>query len=593
MPRFGRFGVIVAVAFVLMCLASLGTNGRALAQASVTPASAAPAALPTSAASRVPAASPTPSAPQAFSVSADTLSYYSDRYVIIGEGHVRVDYGTAVITGERFSMDLKLNRFLVAGGVRLSSPEGSYDGAAFAEFIDFKRAYFIPVSPEPDRWTFIDGRYGQHNPGREMPGDTFFLPNTERSTLFLTAKTAEIRPRDSVTFKPATLLGGKDRTFVPTPAYVLNFASNPYFGQNSLAGANFDGPYFFLGGPNQLGALHIRYSGLDRAFLSFEERLVDGDRSYLVFSGNPLTRPDKDFNLIGYHKFDDRTSEQLVAQLFTFQHGFSLPLSSSGFATYQLVHSLRQSFVALTATQNEDNLLAPNPLGYYGDPSHGIVPNHPFKGSFSWTGFPHNLDKNYNAFFRLRSGLDYNHDVFGLLQGHYGDMYDTLWDRYVGATVYTKSFDVGRGIKVNGSLDRQVTSYSYPHINTSTTSTLTASKFFSAHESVVAQIQYADSVDQWPPFSTNGALQRSFILSNYFNPSPEFGLQLSFEHNADTPAVLPVLPGQPLTARPPNEILADLRVRLTRSLSMDIARTYYFNFGIQKWSPGFQILFGP
>ncbi|TAM91002.1 hypothetical protein EPN42_05020, partial [bacterium] len=527
----------------------------------------------------MPSPSPAPSgspAPEAFRVSADRLAYYSDRYVIVGTGHVRVDYGSAVITGERFSMDLRLNRFLVAGGVHLQAPSGAYDGAAFAEYIDFRRSYFIPVSPEPDRWTFLDGSYGSHNPGREMPGDTFFLPNAEGSTLFLTARTAEIRPRSSVTFRPATLLAAGNRTLLPTPSYVLNFAANPYFGQNSLSGAQFDGPYFFLGGPNQLGALHVRYNGQDRAYLSFEERLVeghDGQRGYLVFSGNPLTRPDKQFNLIEYHKFSDRTSGQLVTQLFTDQSGLSQPLSSSGFATYQLVHSLRESFVALTGTQSEGNLLAPNPLGYYGDPSHGIVSNHPFKGSLSWTGFAHNLDKHFNTFFRLRSGLDYNHDTYGVLQGHYGDVYPTLWDRYVGATLYTKSFDVGRGVKVNASLDRQITSYSYPHLNTATSTTLTASKFFTTHEAVVAQVQFADSVDQWPPFSTSGALQRSYILSNYFTPSPEFSLQLSYQHDNDTPAVLPFQIGQPvpfgvsqLSPRAPNQLLADLRVRLTHSL---------------------------
>lgn len=553
---------------------------------------AAPAAAATASAATAPAASA--AAPASFVVSAGRLSYYSDRYVITGEGHVRVSYGKAVITGQRFSMDLKLNRFLVAGGVHLAAPDGSYDGAAFAELIDFHRAYFIPVSPEPDRWTFIDGSYAHHNPGREMPGDTFFLPDVSGTRLFLTAQSALIRPRQSVTFRPATLLGHGDHTLIPTPAYVLNFASNPYFGENSLSGADFDGPYFFLGGPGQLGALHVRYDQPHRVFLSFEERLVDADRGYLVFSGNPLTRPDKQFNVMGYQKLGDRTSQQLAVQLFNYQYDFSRPLSSSGFATYQLVHSLNESFVSLTATQSEGNLLGPNPLGYYGDPTHGsIVNNHPFKGTLAWTGFAHNLDKHYNLFFRLRSGLDYDHDGYGLLQGHYGDVYDTLWDRYAGITLYTTSYAVGDGVKLNASVDRQLTSYSYPHVSDATTTTFTASKFFSTHESLVAQVQFGNSLDRWPPFAVDGSTTRSFILSDYFNPTPEFALQLSYEHNTDTPAVVPLLPGQALTSRPPNQIAADLRLRLSRSLSVDVARAYYFNFGAQKWSPGFQITFGP
>ena len=576
------------------CAAPAAGAAPAATAAPVAPPVAPPAA-PSGAppAATEPSPSPTPVSPLAFRVSADKLLYYSDRYVIVGTGHVRVSYGSAVITGERFSMDLKLNRFLVAGHVRLSAPGGTYDGAAFAEFINFHRAYFIPVSPEPDRWTFIDGSYASHNPGREMPGDTFFLPDVSGSTLFLTSRSAVIRPLQSVTFRPARMLGHGEHGLIPTPAYVLNFAPNPYFGANSLAGAEFDAPYFFLGGPNQLGALHLRYDSPHREYLSFEERLVDGDRGYVVFSGNPLTRPDKDFNLQAYGKIDPRTSQQLVAQIFTFQSGLSQPLSASGMATYQVVHSLSESFLALTGSQSEGNLLAPNPLGYYGDPSHGIVPNHPFKGSLSWTGFPHNIDKHYIFFYRLRSGIDYNHDTYGLLQGHYGDVYDTLWDRYVGATLYTQPIDVGAGVKLNASVDRQVTSFSYPHVNTSTVSTLTASKFFTTHESVVAQVQYGTSVDMWPPFSTFGTLQRSFVLSDYFTPSPEFSLQLSYQHNDDQPGVQPVPPGGLLVFRPPDQIFADVRMRLTHSLSVDIQRSYYFNFGIQKWSPGFSVVFGP
>ena len=61
------------------------------------------------------------------------------------------------VTGDAFSMDLKLNRFMVAGHVTLHDATGTVKGAAIADFLDFRRIYFVPVTGEPDRWTFLDG----------------------------------------------------------------------------------------------------------------------------------------------------------------------------------------------------------------------------------------------------------------------------------------------------------------------------------------------------------------------------------------------------------------------------------------------------
>ncbi len=73
---------------------------------------------------------------------ADVVDYYSNRYILTADGNVsaRLSDGT-IVTGNTFSMDLKLNRFLIAGNVHLDGPHIHAMGAAFAGYPDISRNY--------------------------------------------------------------------------------------------------------------------------------------------------------------------------------------------------------------------------------------------------------------------------------------------------------------------------------------------------------------------------------------------------------------------------------------------------------------------
>ena len=80
---------------------------------------------------------------------ANHVAFYYNRFLLEADGGVRVSVSDGTtITGQSFSMDLKLNRFVVAGSVHVSSPAGSQDGAALADFLDFSRVYFVPILPQ-------------------------------------------------------------------------------------------------------------------------------------------------------------------------------------------------------------------------------------------------------------------------------------------------------------------------------------------------------------------------------------------------------------------------------------------------------------
>src|SRR5271155_950979 len=248
---------------------------------------AAPLPVPSAAATQsatpvgTPSATPSPTGRRlaAYRIYADRIAFYSNRYVLGADGHVVVILGDGTrLTGNTLFNDLRLNRFVIAGDVTLTAAGTTLRGAAFAEYFDFDRAYFVPIISEPDRWTFSAGDYAHPLFGREMPGDTFFLPDLSGQGVFLTAKHATVDPRQSVRFDPADINFGFAHVTFPT--YFLNYSTNPNFAQNALNGAFADGPLDFAGGEHGLATAHIRYDSVDHVFPALELHQVSDNHYF-------------------------------------------------------------------------------------------------------------------------------------------------------------------------------------------------------------------------------------------------------------------------------------------------------------------------
>ncbi len=622
-----------------------------LAAIAVQPAPAAePIPLPTQTPSMIvstPAPVPTPTIPvfQAFSLSAREIDFYSARYVLTADGDVDVRFtdGTR-ITGNAFAMDLRLNRFLVAGDVRLYAAGQTYDGAAYADFLDFDRQYFVPVTDEPDRWTYIHRDFAHPYRGRLMPGDTFFLPDVGHDRIFAVAHKVVVQPRESIKFVTPTLNFGLAK--LPWPTYFLNFTANPNFAQNSLPGAFVDGPYDAFGGGHSLFSTHLRYDNQNGPFFAYEQHQVS-DRHYLVGSISPLTRPFKTYNFLAFDRLSPKLQIQTFFQESAFQSGFHSPLSAVGYANLKITQGLPHSYLQLNADQYWQSLLAQpavavntpgcnncGGLYFYGDPTHNWVPNHPNDTLLTWTGFQNRVFRKFpHLQFQTRAAAGFAHEGYGLFALN-GVSTSTVWNHLFGLNLAAPSIVVipdtaglRRDLFLNLTADKQRTWYSIPHHLDQTVVDGTLSIAPDRHVSLLAGYSITNSGDFWgnnqslfyPSISTyfspsTGQLypswsafrgfqtQRSLRGQVLYTPSTEVALSLQYRHNHDFPEPIPgsdinagfKAPANSLSwgniGVAPDQLTVDLRFRLTPILTIDFTDAYFFNFGgYQKWSPNYQV----
>lgn len=557
-------------------------------------------------------------------VSARSLTFYNDQYLLEGDGQVqvRMSDGTT-ISGDAFSMDVKANRFLVAGHVHLRSSGGNLDGAALSDFIDFNRVYFVPVISQPDRWTYLDGNYTQPAKGRQMPGDAFAFPEVH-SQKTLRAATAVVDPRHYVRFSGVTsYIAGVG---IPLPSYYVNFSSDPNLSQNSLSGSSGDITYNVTGNEHSITAVHARYDSINKFYGSVEQHF-SGSHEYAVFSVNPLTRPDKYANLILEDRLGKNFEIRSFSQLHTMQSWLTQPTQASQFTYVVATQALPQSSLQAVGTFTNYNLLGPASLG---PPVFNTASlNHPSSLQLTASSFPHRIAK--TPFYEMtRLGYGFYHDSY--LAGptanpvqYQGTTYVTNYNRMAGFTLYTPTIKLGnkdnsyKTYIVTATYDQQRQWYSVPHyvdnINANASLSRTFSQALNSYvqygivqtNDIYAKGGYGDCVvpANTPPLCYAGflgkATLRTTTLGINFAPSPSFYAGITARHHDDFPkpvASLAQLPptnvlGQSLynnfLGQPPYDISGEVRTTILPHLTLDVQRTYYFNFGNLRWTPQFVV----
>jgi hypothetical protein len=571
--------------------------------------------------------------PTSLDLQADRVIYYSNRYIVWGEGHVRIRLSDGtVLTGELFSMDLKLNRYLLAGNVHIDSDDVHEIGAAFAGYPDLDRSYFLSANGNPDKWTYFGLDFAHPQKGRTQPGDAFFIPDVSAEKPYIVASSATILPKTNVQFRSSRLyvLG----VYIPTGKWVQTFSANPNYAQNAFSGASFDIGLPYNGSLHAISAIHLRYTGTAKLFLSFDQHFV-WDRDYIVFSINPVTQEQRQFNLIGYKRISPKMEARIFAQLSTAQHGIYRPENASAYTNLSYVVSLRHSALALTADQYNTSLLQfPPAINALGIDERAY--DHPADAQLAWTGRDTPLTKFTPINLRLRSGVGIAHDSYhcgpifafclddprnktGLDLGYVLDYFGaqrtrvpTITQKFLGATLYTNSLplDKLRSLNFNLTLDKQRQWFSLPHHIDTTTTTASLSKtytrklaFLGAYSvTQLGDFYGARQLEFYPPdlvlnpfngilypgyrafrgFSTSRAITGSAVVT----PNDYFNYAFTVRRGYDFPAPIPGLFGIP-----PWEITNEFRFRIAKQILMDVTRTDYLNFG--GYAPSFSVQFGP
>ena len=571
---------------------------------------------------------------------ASSVQFYYNRFLLEAYGNVRLTTSDGMtMTGDAFSMDLKLNRFVLAGHVHVQDPSGSQDGAALADFMDFNRIYFLPIVagpggvPLPDRWTFLNGDFAHPAKGRIMPGDPFFFPDLSKKKPYLRTNSAIIGARSFVRFTGSQIdMANGLGVYIPVPTYYLNFSTDRHLGENSLAGANWDGTWQVAGGANAISAVHFRYDTLNKFYMSFEQHL-SGKKAYAVFSVNPMTRPQKFWDLVLSDEPSDTLQFKSFTQLATFQHWLTMPDASGQFTIFQATKALRRSYYQLGIQESNSSLLPPPPTytGYHG---HGPVFDHPWQMNLSAQGFNNRIGRT-PVYERTAYSFGYAHDTnredrFGTsfpLQTVQGTPYWTIWNHQAELTLFVPNFKLGtsyvqtKNYYLNASFDDTRTWYSVPHYVDQQTTRVSVSKMFDNHfaaflnydiENVAdkyggklqaieypAYVPVVDGV-KYPGFAAFKGLAtfRDLALDVTYANGGSFSASFLARKHDDFPGPIPnyfkpppldilgnEIHGQYYLGEPPYDISADVRFRVNDHMSIDLSRAYYFNFGTRGWSP--------
>ncbi len=549
--------------------------------------------------------------PTSLDITAKQVAYFSNRFIVTADGDVRVRLSDGtIVRGQTFAMDLKLNRYLIAGDVRLDGPAVHEVGAAFAGYPDLDRSYFLPAAGTPDRWTYFGLDFAHPQLGREQPGDAFFIPNLSGDRVYIYANGVRIVPKTDALFDVARVRTAG--VFLPVPRYVVNFSSNSHFYENAFAGARLDVGVPFNGSEHSLSALHVRNDAFNGTYLAFDQHFV-WQRDYLVASVNPLTQEQRQYNLVAFKHISPNLETHFFGQLSEAQAGIiNRPDNEAGFFEVQLNAALRHSGLSYT----EDN--------YYqyllkipeNDPDQRHL-EHPMNALLSWTGIENYLGhKQFSSRFRyrLRSGIGFAHDYRG--EGGYPNLQPGPPDNvyhYAGANLYAPVIPLPGQFSLSLSTDKQRTWYSEPHHVDQTNSRASLSRTdVKRHLNYYVAYEVDNTSDFWGSqqlaayplngetvgtgFGTFGgqnifrgfATSRQIATSLVYTPTPYFALNLSLQRFYDWPPPVPGAYGQP-----PVQFTGDIRFRLARQVQVDLTRHLYFNFANERWTPQFDIQFSP
>jgi hypothetical protein len=231
------------------------------------------------------------SATETYRLSANRVAFYTNTFILQGRGNVQVDIGSERhISADFFSMDVRENRFVVAGNVHLFGPDVDESFAAFSVDLVAKRAYAIVTNGSLEHLSFNDNDFVHALRDTQAPPGTFDLPLIAYPASKLGHKIV-IGARNYIRYGSCVtqFIGGAG-VYIPIPSCYVNVADDPALAQSALAAANAGGKIDLTGSANAVSGLFLIYDRVNGFYTALQEN-VASSKAWAVFaltaSGHP------------------------------------------------------------------------------------------------------------------------------------------------------------------------------------------------------------------------------------------------------------------------------------------------------------------
>jgi hypothetical protein len=503
-------------------------------------------------------------------VRGENVAFYlfSDGSWLSADGKVTIRAGKRTIKADAARYDLRKNRLLVTGDVRVSGRGDALAGAAYSLDLNSGEATLLRVDSAPESLTLHgdDLRTAVVAPPK---AGAFEALDLSESRPYIRSHHAILSPNANLRMTPAEFPASAGTSFA-LPTFLYTLASNQNFAQSSMPGSMLDQPYTLFGTANSMTMAHLRYDQQNAVTLGFDERLVAGNNAYFVASVLPFRDRQIDVNAF----------QQLMPGLqqnFNADHIFAgyAGEAASDYARYQLQWSQRELRTTFVASEYNSSQTADLIVSTYD----------------RW--IPH--------LFEFKLALDYGFDRNpGTLP--YAD------DFRIGPIAYVQSpsarlpFDFSASARYDYSLAL----YDYPHEVTNGTLSLNFARSplgsplrFNgtvSFQQIDSRYRNDAAADLWLPnpnypyYAPDGTLWPGYFAYDGLTTLRTYSGQWTYQQRGDNQVQFTAwytddFPQFHGYGRPPLSANLSLTRRLTPTLKINLGRTYYFGWNKQYLSP--------
>jgi len=513
--------------------------------------------------------------PSKVDVRADTVAFfpYSNATLLAADGHVVIRTGTRTIVGDAMRWDLLKNRLVVTGNVRVVGGPSEVDGVAYQRDLTNGDAYVVRVEKIPATYALHGDDMTSATEG-PAPSGAFDAVDLDGQRPYMRSDHAVVTPNGTVRMTPVDFPTGAGPA-LHLPTYLYTLVQNPYISYSAAPTASFDQPYSLFGSPASLTAAHLRYDGTNGITEAIDNRMVDGNRAYLVTSLLPFR--DKQFDLLSYDVIRPGLQQTLTAS----------HLFSNAYPQDLLSYKLQESGKLLTQTLLFNQIGASN------------------SAEFDLGTYEHDIPRLFGYQFRASYGYDHNFNGFP-----YANDY-----RFGGDALFTLPSLTIKGTTLQAKYEYTITAYDYPHEVTAGTLTLNAGRQVARNVQLFAQMQVSQNDNRYrnletgrlalglpspdqPYLASDGTpfpgyyaytglnTNRSYELQSTINGRGDNRLQLTAYYNDSFPQFHGTGPA-------PLFFSFDIIHRITPALRIELGRGYSFGWNHQYLSPTYSFAVSP